>query len=160
MTHKINRRELLQGAAVLAGGLCACSLTGCASHPKATVCITPALESDSVTLTDQAITIDLAKAPSLSVVGSAAFHSDPAKDLQIIVIRPRDREYRALSRLCTHAHQVLSYNHLRSVLQCNGFNHSIFTLDGLPLKGPASDPLKTFPVTLKNNLLVISLNAA
>ena len=118
---------------------------------------TPNIEPESVTYGPGGLTIDLLKAPSLREVGSAAYVVNEAKSLQLIVVHVGKRTYCVLSRLCTHGGQVVSYNPARGVLQCNNFNHSIFTLDGRVWKGPAPKPLVSYPVVFVEDALVVSV---
>ena len=134
-----------------------CQALSGAAGEKSTCCTTPNLEPESLEIGEKIITVDLTKAPSLSEVGHAAFIIDKEKSIDIIVVRAEEEKYFALSRLCTHGRQVLSYNRHRGVLQCNSFNHSIFALDGQVVKGPAPVPLKTYSVTIEQEKLKILL---
>jgi Rieske Fe-S protein len=148
---------MILNSGLLLGGLCVCPKARGVSGPRSTCCSTPDLERESLVIEEKGLTIDLTKAPSLATIGSAAYIINAEKSLQIIVVRTGKKEYLALSRLCTHASQVISYNRKRGVLQCNGFNHSIFDLSGQVVKGPAATPLKSYPVTLMDGKLEIAL---
>jgi Rieske Fe-S protein len=148
---------MIGAGVLLAGCVCGCRTGGDPAAPRPTCCDTPALEPESVTFGPGGLTIDLLKAPSLQEVGSAAYVLDPARSLQLIVVHAAKRDYRVLSRLCTHGGQVVSYNHRRGALQCNNFNHSIFDLDGRVWKGPAEKPLTSYPVVFVEDALVVSL---
>ena len=141
----------------LLGASCVCNQRKNSSAPHSTCCFTPDIEPDSLSTGEKSLIIDLTKAPSLSAAGTAAFIVNQEKQLQIIVVRSGEKEYSATSRLCTHGNQVLSYNEQRGVLQCNGFNHSIFALDGQVIKGPAPTALKSYKVTLADEKLEIAL---
>ena len=158
MRHELTRRDLIRNSALLLGNLCVCQKASEASRPRSNCCNTPDLEIESLSMNEKGLTIDLAKAPSLAVVGSAANIIDPEKSLQIIVVRARKKKYYALSRLCTHGNQVVSYNQKRGLLQCNNFNHAIFDLRGQVVKGPAPTPLKSYPVVMKDGKLTITIN--
>jgi len=148
---------MIQNSALLAGGVCMCQEAFGAAGKKSTCCTTPDLEPESLKIEEKSIMVDLTKAPSLSEVGHAAFIIDKERSIDIIVVRAEKEKYYALSRLCTHGRQVLSYNCHRGVLQCNSFNHSIFALDGQVVKGPAPVPLKTYAVTIEQKKLKILL---
>lgn len=90
-------------------------------------------------------------------VGNAAYVVNEARFLQLIVVHPDKHTYCVLSRICTHGGQVVSYNRDRGMLQCNNFNHAIFDLDGRVWKGPAEKPLRSYPVVLVEEALVISV---
>jgi Rieske Fe-S protein len=125
--------------------------------PRSTCCNTPDLEAASLTVEPDRLVIDLKKAPSLGEVGNAVYVTNEAKSLKLILVRAGRGEYFALSRMCTHGGQTISFNRKRGVLQCNNFNHSIFDLGGGIVKGPAETPLKSYPVTLAKDRLVIAI---
>ena len=138
--------------AVVLGGACLCHAAG----PRPTCCSTPDLEPASLAIGEKALTIDLAQAHSLAEVGGAASIIDKPKSVAMIVVRTGKRQYIALARFCTHGgHQPVTYNPRRNILQCNGYNHSIFGLDGRVVKGPAPLPLKSYPVKLAAGKLEI-----
>lgn len=159
-----NRREFMQKGSVAVSTFSILGLTGCTCQqissktaPHSTCCSTPNLETESLTKGENRLSIDLSKALSLREVGNAAYIVDSDRPLQIVVVHASRDEYFALSRLCTHGNQVLSYNRQRGILQCNSYNHSIFDLEGEIVKGPAEIPLRTYPVTLTNGVLEILL---
>jgi Rieske Fe-S protein len=156
MDKDITRRKMLLDSAVLAGGICMCNTAG-AKRTRSTCCDTPELEPDSYVISENSISIDLEKAAPLDKTDSAAAVVNADKGIQIIVVRTGKKEYVALHRLCTHGGQVVSYNDTRKVLQCNSYNHAIFSLSGEVVKGPAPKPLKAYPVKLSQNTLEIIL---
>jgi len=157
MQEKMTRREVIGAGALFVGCVCGCRTGGEATAPRSTCCNTPDIEPESVTYGPGGLTIDLLKAPSLKEIGSAAYVVNEAKSLQLIVVHAEKQVYGVLSRLCTHGGQVISYNRERGMLQCNNFNHAIFLLDGRVWKGPAEKPLKSYPVVLVEEALVISI---
>ncbi len=157
MEHGITRREMIQASALLMGGACGCRMAGDPAVPRSTCCTSPDLESESLTIDDDRLTIDLKKAASLREVGNAAWITDEARGLKLIIIRAGKGEYAVLSRLCTHGGQTVSYDRKRGLLQCNNFNHSNFALDGQVVKGPAETPLTSYPVKLVEDTLVVGL---
>ncbi len=157
MEHGMTRREMIQASALLIGGACSCRTTSDSTALRSTCCNTPDLEPDSLTINEDHLTIDLKKARSLADVGNAAWITDEGRDLKFIIVRADKDEYRVLSRLCTHGGQTVSYNPKRRLLQCNNFNHSNFGLDGGVIKGPAETPLKTYPVTRVQDILVVAI---
>ncbi len=156
MKHGMSRREMLQAGALLASSVCGCRTLGEPGAPRSTCCDTPELEPESVAFGPGGLTIDLLKAPSLREVGNAAYVVNKARNLELIVVHAEKQTYCALSRLCTHGGQVISYNRDRGMLQCNNFNHSLFDLAGRVWKGPAQKPLTTYSVTLVEQALVIA----
>jgi Rieske Fe-S protein len=148
---------MIGAGALLAGCLCGCRTDSEVAVPRSTCCYTPDVEPQSVTYGPGGVTIDLRQAPSLREVGSAAYLVNEDKGLQLIIVHAAELQYCVLSHLCTHGGQVVSYNHMRGMLQCNNFNHSIFDLSGRVWKGPAEKPLRSYPVVLVQDALVVSI---
>ena len=158
MEQKMTRREVMEAGMLLVGGTCCgCRMGDNPAAPRSMCCSTPDVEPESVTFGPGGLTIDLRKAPSLRGVGSAAYVVNKDKALELIVVHAAAGRYSVLSRLCTHGGQVVSYNRARGMLQCNNFNHSIFELNGGVWKGPAEKPLRSYPVVLVADALVISI---
>ena len=157
MEHEITRRTMMQASALLMGGVCGCRMAGDATGPRSTCCTSPDLEAESLTVGADRLVIDLEKAVSLREVGNAAWITDEARGLKVIIVRAGKDEYCVLSRMCTHGGQTVSYNHRRGLLQCNNFNHSNFDLGGRVVKGPAEKPLASYPVRRVGDTLVVML---
>jgi Rieske Fe-S protein len=105
------------------------------------------------------ITIDLDKALSLSGAGSSANLIDSGRELDLIIVHSDPNRYAVLSGLCTHFPRPLTYIASRRVLQCNNFNHSIFSLEGDVVKGPARLPLRAYAVTVSGRSLHIEVSS-
>jgi len=153
----MSRRDVIRASALLAGGVCGCRAMNGPVSPRSTCCDTPDLEPASLTIEQNRLVIDLTKAHSLGEVGTAVYVTNEEKSLKLILVRAGRREYFALSRLCTHGGQTISYNRNRGILQCNNFNHSIFDLSGQIVKGPAETPLKSYPVNLIEDTLIVAI---
>lgn len=153
-----NRRELLKRSLLLVGGSCLCR-PGRSESASATCCFTPSIEPESLCFDERSVWIDLNKAPSLGAVPSAVYIVDSAREAQIIVVRQGRRKFAAFSRLCTHASQVISFVEKRGLLQCNGFNHSTFDLEGRVYKGPAEQALAKYPVELNEHTVKIDFRS-
>lgn len=156
MNPLLNRRQILRRATWLLGGGCVCQLA-CGATPKATAYATPALEPVSLVAGEKQLTIDLALAPSLDTPGSAARIRLTDRDLDILVVRAGETEFKALAGQCAHAGRPLSYVATRRLLQCNNFGHSLFDLEGALVKGPAERSLKSYAVVLRDGRLHITL---
>jgi Rieske Fe-S protein len=151
----MDRREMLQKSAVLVGSMCLCRSVSADDPPESTCCITPEIEQECLTFKENGIIIDLRKTETLERNGQAVYVDYPDKDLKMIVVRVKRNRYHALSRLCTHGGQALSYVTERKLLQCNSFNHSLFNLDGTVFKGPAPEPIRSFKTILEDERLEI-----
>lgn len=153
----ISRRQMIRQSALAAGGFCTCSALLADDLLKSTCCNTPEISEDCYQVFDEKIIVDLTKAKALDTPGHAALIIDEEKNFQIIIVRPEANDYVALSRICTHGGNVLSYNPKRNILQCNNYNHAIFNLEGEVVKGPAEEPLHVYQMRVENNNLVITL---
>lgn len=149
----LSRRELLRRSLLLMAGGCLCR--SAAAEERAGCCFTPSVEPEALQIDERFVWIDLKKAKSLRHKPSAAYVVEPAKGIQLIVVRRRKGGFVALSRLCTHARQVISFIEDRDLLQCNGYNHSTFELEGSVYKGPAEAALERFPVAVEGKKLRI-----
>jgi cytochrome b6-f complex iron-sulfur subunit len=147
------RRDVLRAGA-LAGIGCLCPVAGKA---REICCITPEIEPGSVTFASTAVEIDLDKALSLRQPGSSTNLIDNSRGLDIILVHAEPSRYCTLSGLCTHYPRPLTYLPGRHILQCNNFNHSAFDLKGKVVKGPATEPLRTYTTTRKDRILTVEL---
>lgn len=142
----MDRRKMLEKSAMLVGSICFCRRIAGDDSPESTCCITPEIEQECLTFKENSIIISLDKTATLQKSGQAVYVDYPEKEIKMIVVREKKNRYYALSRLCTHGGQALSYVPERRMLQCNSYNHSIFNLDGTVWKGPAPAAIRSFRV--------------
>ena len=76
----------------------------------------------------------------------------PGWQYNLLVVKEADQTFKALLMRCTHRGYPLTPG--KNGIHCNQHG-SQFDLEGTVVKGPASDPLKAFPVQQKNNELLI-----
>ena len=148
---------MIQKSAILVGSLCLCRSIRADDPIESTCCITPHIETECLTFKEHSIIIDLRKTQTLQENGQAAYVDYSEKELKMIVIREKRNRFHALSRLCTHGGQALSYVPERKKIQCNSFNHSLFNLDGTVWKGPAPAAIRSFAITQGRNKLEIMI---
>ncbi len=74
----------------------------------------------------------------------------------IVVHRKEENSFSAYLMKCTHQGNELSAYGDKLVCPAHG---SEFDKDGKATSGPATEPLRSFKVTLQNNLVKISLNS-
>lgn len=74
----------------------------------------------------------------------------------IAIYRKRDEGYRALLMRCTHQDAQLKAGEVELVCPAHG---STFFTDGSVSEGPAAQPLRSLPVTVEADRLLISLKA-
>ena len=151
----MDRREMLKRSALLAGSICLCKTVVAEDPSESTCCITPEIEKESLTFNENSVIIDLDKTLMLQKSGQAVYVDYPEKDAKMIVVREKNNRYYALSRLCAHGGQALSYIPERKLLQCNSYNHSIFSLDGTVWKGPAPTDIRAYDLQLIKGKLEI-----
>ena len=151
----MDRREMLIKTALMAGSICLCRTAGADDPKVSTCCITPDIEPEALTFTENSVIVDLTMTSTLQKSGQAVYVDYPEKDAKMILVREKKNSYHALSRLCTHGGQALSYIPERKMLQCNSYNHSIFALDGTVWKGPAPDDIRVFEIESGKNTLEI-----
>jgi cytochrome b6-f complex iron-sulfur subunit len=152
--ERMTRREFVEVAGLL--GACGCGLSGCATFTK--VGHTPAIEPAAYALgSAETLTVTLDKTPTLADAGSAVKIMDPALPEPLILVHVEGERYVAASLRCTHRGVELEYREEEQTLRCASLGHSEFALDGRRLGGPASRPLKTYPASVANGVLTVSL---
>lgn len=157
MTKLWSRRDFLS-TFTLAGGLSLHQTLRASVKPESLCCRTPEIEPESISLSSNSLLIDLSAASSIQEPGSAASFSNGERSIHIIIVHDADNSYHACAKFCTHGgHQPVSYIPKRNLLQCNGYSHSLFTLQGEVRKGPAPEPLKRYPLRKHEHILEISL---
>ena len=151
----MDRRDMLKKSALMAGSICLCRTLGADDPVESTCCITPEIEPEALIFKENSVIINLAKTSALQRSGQAVYVDYPEKKARMIVVREKRNKYHALSRLCTHGGQALSYIPERNMLQCNSYNHSIFTLEGTLWKGPAPEDIQAYEIISGNHTLEI-----
>jgi Rieske Fe-S protein len=156
--EKITRRQFVSRGIEAAGlvGACGCGLSGCATFTK--VGHTPAIEPAAYALGPVGtLTVSLDKTPTLASAGSAVKITDPALPEPLILVHVEEERYVAASLRCTHRGVELEYRGEEQTLRCASLGHSEYALDGQRLGGPASRPIKTYPVSVASGVLTVSL---
>jgi cytochrome b6-f complex iron-sulfur subunit len=93
--------------------------------------------------------LSLAENSSLSATGSS-------KLVQNILIINTGNKIVALSAICTHQGCTVGYNSLKGDIECP-CHGSVFSTSGSVVNGPASSPLKSYPVSQDGTVLTITL---
>ena len=92
----------------------------------------------------------LADYPGLEAVGGAAAVSVDEALLHVVVVHYAEGCWAALWRVCTHGACDVHWDGDVLLCPCHG---SEFDLDGTVLLGPATEPLRAFPVTEEDGVL-------
>ena len=76
------------------------------------------------------------------------------KNAPLMVIRPTEKKVVVLSALCTHLNCLVVWDEetRRLVCPCHG---AIFDINGMPLRGPAPNPLAPYPAKIVGEEIVI-----
>ena len=120
---------------------------------------TPAIAPDAYSIgKDERIRICLDKVPELALVGGAVKIVDAKIDDSLIVVRESEDVYLAASIKCTHRGVEVEYRRGRQVLPVRQPGGSRFKTNGENISGFAKGPLKTYPISRKDNSLVIRLS--
>ncbi len=138
--------------------ICACAgggLSGCASFGTSKM---PSIPANTFRVSGGRLVIELAKVPSLAMVGgSAKWSSSNGEDKKICIVRSDENQFGAYVNRCTHMGAELEYRHEEKRLRCVSFGHSEFDLDGRKINGAAKGDLTKLTVTRTGDSLEIEV---
>jgi Rieske Fe-S protein len=148
ITRKINRREFLKAAAISGGAVVGGTLlAGCGTQ-------TPASSGGG---SSAVVTVDLTKPENQSLAavgGTLALEANPVDAKGLLLFRSSESAVLAFSRKCTHMGcAVGDFQNGLSSCPCHG---SQFDTGGKVVKGPARDPLKTYPAAFSGSTITIA----
>lgn len=150
------RRLLVQAGCGLSLACVGCSRRPPAVEPQEDSAVPlpePACESlEPGSEVDGWVPILLADYPELELVGGSAAVSADEALLHVVVVHYAPGCWAALWRVCTHGACDVEWD--GSVLVCP-CHRSEFDLGGTVLRGPATEGLRSFPVTEKDGVLWI-----
>ena len=109
------------------------------------------------TLEDGKIIVDLARAPELAGRNGAIRLEKKNIPDRLLVIRGDDDGYHAFRNRCAHMKRRLDPVPGTGHVQCCSVNKSTFEYGGKKVSGPAKGDVTTYPVTVEDNKLVITL---
>ena len=112
-------------------------------------------KASTVTPTDGVASLPMADFPELSQSGGQAVISVAGVKGMVVVFQRPDGSYGAVSQKCTHAGCKVAYEGGEDQLQCR-CHGSAFSPDGAVVNGPAKEPLKTYPVQVEGDTLMVS----
>lgn len=139
----LNRREFVGAAAAL---LASTALPGCAG--VAAVQVAPS---------NGAVRLALREFPQLARAGGFVKVVPNGAETPIYVLAREDGGYTALSPICTHRGCTVDVEGPQLVCPCHG---ATYDRAGRVLRGPAEEPLRSFPLTATpNGELVIQLES-
>ena len=120
-------------------------------------CLSPELPPSAVLWEKDRLLLDLTAAAPLKRIGSAASVADPARKVNLLVIRSGKNQFAALDRTCTHGGAMCAYQHRTRTLRCTSLNHAEYDLQGTLLHGRTHGNLRSYPVRRKGKTLEILL---
>ncbi len=140
----IDRRRVLVGCA-------ACVVVGCARHASDSA-PAPTPSCDDGASVEGWVPIPLADYPALAEVGGWAEVDLPEHLLVVVVAQPEPGCFVAIWRVCTHGACEVDWDpaSATAVCPCHG---SVFAADGSVLVGPATEPVRAFPVVRRGDVL-------
>ena len=158
---KISRKAFLAGGATAvaaaAAGACLCTKTGWATISG--VGATPSIAPDAYGIEkDNSIRICLEKVPELAQVGGSIKIVDTSIHDVLIVVRETEDAYVAASIKCTHRGVEVEYRADDKCFKCASLGGSRFKTNGEKVSGFAKGPLKTYPISREDSILVIRLS--
>lgn len=142
---KISRKEFIKKAGLYCGGIYSISvLAGCSASSNQMM--------EATEQKDGEIAIENKK---LKNIGDRLILEIKNYQSNIILIKTAANEYRAMSLTCSHKGcELVVYKNFFEC-PCHG---SEFDVNGIALKGPATDPLVSYRTKLNNNTITILLN--
>ena len=133
-------------------GICLCQ-GGCRQRKAHT----PVIPAQLVTVTRGKLTIQVSKVEPLRKVGGSAKVVHPDLPHEILIARPSQDRYVAVSDRCTHRGAEVEYDPTHRCFVCVNYGHSVFSLTGTVLRGPAPRPLPTYRTLLAGDNLEVFL---
>ncbi len=103
------------------------------------------------------IIIDIEKTPDLLNEGSAVKIIDKRLNERIIIANTGKNGFSALSIFCTHNGAEVEYKHDLKKFICVSFNHAEFSPDGRSIDGMKLQALTSYPISNKDENLIISI---
>ncbi len=103
------------------------------------------------------IIVDLARAPELAMINGAIRLEAEEIPERVLVIQGDDSQYYAFKNRCTHGKRRLDPMPGMQQVQCCSIGKSIYDYNGKIISGSAKDDIRTYPVTVDNGKLLITL---
>ena len=123
------------------------------------VCETPRAADDMAwSYENGQVMVELSRMPELTSPGSGVRLEGKGLDPRLLVFHGDDGQYHAVANRCTHMGRRIDTLAGSGTIQCCSVSKSTFTYDGQPVGGAAKKSLKTYPVTLQEEMLLIRLS--
>ena len=156
MAEKLSRRSFLKLTGLVGGTFL---LAGCefANRLKGVPKTQLPLIEGAWTYTDGMLSLDLTKLPELEALGGAVRIEGQVLSDPILVVLGDDGNYYAFKNACTHAGRMIDPLAGTMTLECCSASKSTYDYQGNVLSGPAEGPLTSYPLTVDEDHLLITL---
>jgi len=122
------------------------------------ICATnPPSDEGCWTFEDGKIIVDLERAPELAEAYGAIRLEEKGLPARVLVFKGGDGQYYTFQNSCTHGNRRLDPIPGTNQVQCCSVGQSIFDYSGKIISGSAERDVKTYPTSIEENKLVISL---
>lgn len=122
------------------------------------ICATkPPSNPNCWTFEDRTLTVNLSLAPELAQCNEAIRIEGKNLPERVLLIKGENGQYHAFENRCTHGKRRLDPIPETSQVQCCSIGKSIFDYDGKRLSGSAKDDIKTYPVEVQGDKILIIL---
>jgi cytochrome b6-f complex iron-sulfur subunit len=113
----------------------------------------PPANNTGITVTPNAITVDLAAATTLAAAGGWTLITSA----RVLIVNLGNNNFNALTSVCTHTQCDRNWTFNNNVFTCT-CHGSRFNTNGSVVNGPATQPLSSYPASVSNNVLTVDLS--
>lgn len=106
---------------------------------------------------DGCVIIDLNQAPELQQPSGAIRLESSVLPERLLIVHGEDDRFRAYRNVCSHMQRRLDPVPGTETIQCCSFSHATYDYQGKVVLGPSENVLKTYPVRLEQERLVVEL---
>ncbi|MFC1558474.1 Rieske (2Fe-2S) protein [candidate division KSB1 bacterium] len=118
----------------------------------------PPKDSGCWKVSDNAVEIELERAPELSEKNGAIRIEGDGLFERILVLCDNDEEFHAFINKCTHAKRRIDPVGGESVIRCCSVGKATYNYNGEVISGSAKEPLKVLQIKKEDNRIIVSLD--
>lgn len=112
----------------------------------------PPTSNNGITVTANAVTVDLAVATTLAATGGWTL----VTAARVLIVNMGSNNFNALTSVCTHSQCDRNWTFASNVFTCT-CHGSRFNTNGSVVNGPAESPLRSYSTSVNNNVLTVDL---
>lgn len=112
----------------------------------------PPTPNNGINVTANAVTVDLSVATALAAAGGWTL----VTSARVLIVNMGNNNFNALTSICTHSQCDRNWTFTNNVFTCT-CHGSRFNTNGSVVNGPATQPLRTYPASVTNNVLTVDL---